>query len=188
MKIRTTLLLICVGVILFFTIRFFVEKRGIQNIPESLLMMEDITQGTFLLWDGEISLVDGVGEFIKDDQATQVSFYTPTGLMPVSEMMAVGILSLTNPTDVKEFYTVLFLLEEESIMVIDSVLLPDAIDVAHLFVDYTVSTDSKALLYVSTFIEGDGIMIPMTYQMYASSEGFILVPQSDGSIPEEFSL
>lgn len=158
-----------------------------QNIPESLLIMEDITQGTFFLWDAEISLVAGIGEFTKDDQIIQVSFYTSTGLVPLSETMAVGVLSLTNNTDLKEFYAVLFSLEEESIIVIDSVLLPDAIDVAHLFVDYDISTDSKIVLYVSTFVEEDEIMIPVTHQMYVSSEGFTFVPQSDGSLSEEIN-
>ncbi len=182
------LFLVCVGVILFFTIRFFIEKRDTQNIPTSLLTVEDILQGNFILWDSEISLVDGVGEFTKDGQTAQVSFYVPTGLVSLSETMVVGILSLTQNIDSKEFYVVLFSQNEESIQVIDSVLLPDAMDVAHLFVDYEASNDSSSLLYVSTFVEQDGVMIPLTHQMYVSSEGFTFVPQSDGSISEEFSL
>ncbi|MCF7831924.1 MAG: hypothetical protein K9M36_03505 [Candidatus Pacebacteria bacterium] len=188
MKIKTILFLVCVGVILFFTIRFFLEKREMQNIPASLLAVEDIIQGTFLLWDTEILLVDGVGKFTKDDQIMQVSFYTPTDLVPLSETMAVAVLSLTNNSDLKEFYVVLFSLQEELIIAIDSVILPGAMDVAHVFVDYDVSSDTNSLLYVSTFIEEDEIMIPVTHQMYVSSEGFTFVPQSDGSLSEEIAI
>jgi|GEM_PF-3288863 len=188
MNIKTVIFFICIGIILFFTIQFFLEKREMQNGPASLLAVEDIRQGTFLLWGAKISLIDGIGEFQKDNQLMQISFYTPTGLVSLSETMAVGIMSLTQNINSPEFYIVLFSLEESSIQVIDSRILSDAVDVADLFVDYNASNDAVSLLYVSIFVEDEKVRIPVTYQVYASSEGFTFLPQSDGSLSEEVGL
>jgi hypothetical protein len=190
MNIQRISVMIIAGALLFIGYIIFFEKEPTSHDVVSSLLLEDVMQGSFFVdaWNTDVVFIDGRGDIIKEGDTFSVTFHTSIGLVHISEDTSLGVLSLQGHQGQEEFFAVLFVKQEDDIMVADTRYLDHVIEVVSIFPDYANRNELGVKVFISTFIQESGITIPFTYQIHASAEGFVFIEQNDGSLVEDTFL